>query len=132
MNKTLLAVIALLGLCAPARAQTLTNAQAVKIVVPYVTQCSTASVSTSTTEVTGNTSAANTTYGASAVKIVNQDTTNNVCCSENASVSCSVADVIAPSVAAPYNWTSWAVSVTQKWYCVAAAATAKILICRVK
>ncbi len=130
--KTLLVLVALLGLSISAHAQQLTNAQAVKIVVPYVTQCSTASISTTATEVTGNTSAINTTYGASAVKIANQDATNNLCCSENAGVSCSVADVIAASASAPYNWLSWAVSTTQKWYCVASASTAKALICRVK
>ncbi len=132
MKKTIIALVALIGLSVTAKAQSLTNAQAVKIVVPYVTQCSTASISTSTTEVTGNTASVATTYGASAVKIVNQDTTNNVCCSDNAGVSCSVGDVISASVSAPYNWLSWPVSTTQKWYCVASASTAKALICRVK
>lgn len=55
-------VVALLALAGSAHAQMQINAQAVKVIVPYQTTCSTAAVSTAPVEITGNTQVPSTSY----------------------------------------------------------------------
>lgn len=132
MKSFLCVLVALLGFCLPAKAQTTQATQPVKVSVPFVTDCSTVSFTTTAVDVTGNTTVASTTYAAFAVKVTNTGATNNICCSQSSGVTCSTGETIAASATAPYNWLSWGVSVTQKWYCASSASTTIGLVCRSK
>lgn len=134
MNKLIL-VAALLGLCVPARAQ-ITNAQAVKIVVPYKTVCSSVTIGTSPVEISGNTGVVSTTGGISAISVLNFDTANTVYCDDNSGVTSS-GNLIGWPIAyspttGPRAWQSWALSVMQPWYCVSSGANTSIMVCKVR
>lgn len=134
--KKMLAVFALLaGLAIPGRAQTMTNAQAVKVVIPYQTTCATASLTTTATDVTfGNSTTITSSAGINAVKVTNWDAAIAVNCSEGSGVTGSTGDQIAPQATAnaPLNYLSWNISTSQKWYCASASSTVKVTICRTK
>lgn len=93
----------------------------------YNTNCSQVSISSSTpTELTGN--LANQRAFVWGVKVSNLDATNNLCCSQNPAVSCSLGanhgEVVAASASAPYNFLSWIINTIQPWYCKTASSTA--------
>ncbi len=136
MRKSLLALVALIGLCVPARSQ-ITNAQAVKIVVPYKTSCSLVTVGTTATELTGNTTTISTTAGISAIKIVNLSSTANIYSSQSANVATSGSNTGDPlmeatSATAQPNWSEYGISVLQTWYAIASAASTSIIVCLVR
>ncbi len=119
-----------------AHAQTLTNAQAVKIVVPYMTTCSSATIGTAATEMTGNTASVKTTAGISSVKVSNLSGTATVCCASTSNVVCTPGSAyyiepIFPSSTQP-NSITWRISTTQKWYCAASAANTSVSLCLVR
>lgn len=136
MKNAMLAFIALIGLCGPARAQQLTNAQAVKIVVPYKTVCSSVTIGTTATEITGNTAVVSTTGGISAVAVLNFDTANTVYCSDNSGVASS-GNLIGWPIAytpttGPRAWQEWGLSTMQPWYCISSGANTSIQVCKVR
>lgn len=136
MRKTLFALGLILSLIPAVRAQQLTNAQAVKIVVPYKTACSSVTIGTAATEMTGNTSSAITTAGISALKVSNLSTTATVCCASANTVVCTVGnsnyiEPIFPSSAQP-NFDEWGISTMQPWYCAASAANTSLSVCLVR
>lgn len=136
MNKFILALIVMLGFCIPVQAQTLTNAQAVKLIVPYKTTCSSMTIGTSATEMTGNTAVVSTTAGISALKVSNLSSSASVCCSSANTVVCTVGssfyvEPIFPSAAQP-NFLNWAISTSQPWYCAASAANSPVSVCLVR
>lgn len=136
MKKIVFAALALISLCGSSKAaQPTISAQPVKVIVPTQTTCSSMTITTTPTEVTGNTTVISTTYGAFAVKVTNMDSSKNVCCSHSASVSCSgnlIGDVIAPTGAPPYYWSSWGISSMEPWYCVSSGANTSINVCLAK
>ncbi len=136
MKKTLLAVIALLGLCLPVRAQPLINAQSVKIVVPYKTTCSSTTINIAATEMTGNTAVISTTAGISALKVSNLSATATVCCASANTVICTVGnpfyvEPIFPSSVQP-NFDEWGISAMQPWYCAASSSGTSVSLCLVR
>lgn len=133
MKKILLALVALIAFSTRSVAQ-LTNAQAVKIVVPYKTTCSSVTIGTSATELTGNTTSITTTAGISAIKVVNLSTTATVYCSQNAAVASSgnsIGDPLFPSSGQPY-FLEWGISTAQGWSCVSSASNTSLIVCLVK
>lgn len=134
--KYLLLLAALFGFCGSASAQILTNAQAVKIIVPYKTTCSSVTIGTSATEITNNTAVSSTTAGISAVKVSNLSTTATVCCSHASTVVCTVGnsfytEPIFPS-GGQANFLNWGISTMQGWYCAASAANTSVSVCLVR
>ncbi len=132
MKKILFTLAALIGLCLPSGAQ-MTNAQSVKIVVPFTNTCSSVTIGVAATEITGNTSVSTTTAGISAIKVSNLSASATVCCSSSASIVCTAGDSnymepIFPSSAQP-NFLNWSISTAQKWYCAASAANTSISRC---
>lgn len=121
--------------CSAAHAATITNAQAVKIVTSYFTDCTkTAISSTTATEISSNTAVVNTTYATSSIAVQNLSATASICCADRANVACSGANqgwMIAPSSGQP-NFFSWSISTTQKWYCLASAVSTSAIVCRQK
>lgn len=134
--KKILLLIAALGLSISSQAATMTNAQAVKLVIPYQTTCSSMTISTTATDVSGNTTSITTTAGISNIAVLNWDTNNIVYCDEMSTVTSSgnaIGWPIAPSAATgPRNWMSWAISTTQQWYCIASGANTSIQVCKTK
>ena len=123
--KNLIAVLGLLlagGVAAPAGAEILSP-----------TSCSTQTVTSSTVlEVTGNTTVLGTTAGVDWVKVANQDTANDVFCSQDSAVAISglkIGDRVAHAAASPWNWLSWAIGKRQPWYCLAATASVVVMVC---
>lgn len=134
--KIMITLAALIAFSLPAKAQQITNAQAVKIVVPYKTVCSSVTIGTTATELTGNTSISTTTAGISALSVLSFDTANTVYCSDNSGVASS-GNLIGWPIAyspttGPRAWQSWALSTMQPWYCVASAANVSIEVCKVR
>lgn len=134
--KILIALIALIGLCGSVRAQQITNATAVKIVVPFKTTCSSTTIGTAAVEMTGNTTNVTTTAGISAVKVSNLSSTATVCCSSANTVVCTVGnsfyiEPIFPSSAQP-NFNEWGISTAQGWYCAASASNTSVSLCLVR
>lgn len=135
MKNILLIIAALISLSLPARAQIVVNAQAVKVIVPYQTTCSSVTIGTTPVEVTGNTAVPSTSYGAYSVKVENLNASNAVFCSQSASVASSgnlIGDDVAASAAAPYNFLAWLINPMQSWYCVSAGANTTIMVCKSK
>lgn len=133
MKNILIAALALISLSIPAKAQ-MTNAQAVKVVVPYKTTCSSQTISTSATEVSGNTTVITTTGGISRVKVTNLDSSASVCCSDSSSVATSgnsIGDCI-NGTTGQKNWLAWGISAIQPWYCIATTSNVSILVCKVR
>lgn len=117
-------------------AQQITNAQAVKVIVPYFTQCTKQTISPTTpTEITGNTSILSTTFGATAVQIFNLDTAATLFCSHDSAVAASGSHQgvsIAPAASAPFNWLSWGISTMQGWYCLSSSGSVSAMVCLTK
>ncbi len=135
MKNILMVLGVLLGLCSRSSAQ-MTNAQSVKIVVPYLTTCSSQTIGTSAVEMTGNTAVSSTTAGISAIKISNLSSSATVCCSSSDTVVCTVGssfyvEPIFPSSSQP-NFNAWGISTAQKWYCAASSANVSVSKCLVR
>lgn len=135
MKKSIFVLLAILGLCVPSRAQK-TNTQAVSLFVQYKTTCSSSTIGTTATELTGNTTIISTTAGISAIKVSNLSTTATVCCSHANTVVCTVgnsfySEPIFPSGGQP-NFLNWGISVLQGWYCAGSAAGVPISVCLVR
>ena len=133
MKNFIIVLVALIGLALPARAQ-MTNAQAVKIVVPYKTTCSSVTIGTSAVELTGNTTNPTTTAGISAIKVVNLSSSATVYSSHNSAVANSgnsIGDPLSPS-SGQANWAEYGISTFQGWYAVASASNVSIIVCLVR
>jgi len=131
------AAVLVLAFCSlPAAAATLTNAQAVKVVVPYTTSCSSVTIGVSAVEMTGNTANVTTTAGISAIKVSNLSASATVCCSDKSTIVCTVGNAnymepIFPSTVQPY-FDAWAISTSEPWYCAASAANTSVSACLVR
>lgn len=139
MRKTLLVIVALLGLSIPAKAQSITNAQAVWSAVKYQTTCSSTTVGLSAVEMTGNTSTHTTTGGISWIKITNANQFASVCCSSSTNVTCNTGalgdgDEIAKrtAITAQPNSLSWSISTMQQWFCIATLASTGVTVCKIR
>lgn len=137
MRTTFLAVVLMMIGGAAHATGPMTNAQAVRIVVPYTTHCASVTISNSTpTELTGNTSVSTTTAGISWVSVQNMSTTNTVYCSDNSSVSASgnnIGVIVQKyQLSETENQQDWNISTMQKWYCIASAANTSINVCTIK
>lgn len=136
--KTILLLVALIGLSLPARAQVMTNAQSVKVVVPYLTTCSSTTIAATAADVTGgNTSVSSTTAGISQIKVTNAHPTATICCGSSSGVTCNTGastdgEAIAPVSSGQRNFLSWGISTAQKWYCIATVATVGATVCKVR
>lgn len=96
-----------------------------KLRAAYNMTCTQVSISNSTpTEITGN--LVQPYPRVYAVKVSNLDTAANLCCSQDASVSCTSGthhgELVAPASAPPYNWLGWVIGVNQPWYCISNSA----------
>ena len=92
----------------------------------YNLSCSQVSISSgSSVEVTGNIK--NPRANVWDVNVANLNSSSNICCSQDPSVSCSAGNhfgaVVAPSASAPYNSLSWIINIIQPWYCVSGSAS---------
>ncbi len=136
MRKLIFVIVAMAGLVVPVKAQQLINAQAVKIVVPYKTSCSSVTIGTSATEISGNTTLLATTGGISAIAVLNLDTANTVYCSDNSGVTSSGNLIGWPisytPATGPRSWMEWGLSSMQPWYCVSSGANTSIEVCKVR
>lgn len=133
--KKILSVAVLMIMASNARAAVLTNAQAVKVVVPYQMTCSSMTLGASASEITGNTSISTSTAGISWVRVVNLDGSNTVYCSHSASVAASgnnIGEPISPSSSGPKYLIEWRISTGQPWYCIPSAANTSVIVCKLK
>lgn len=130
----------LMMLATGAQAQILTNAQAVKIVIPYnVVQTGNVSISNSAAvELTGNTSVGNTTKGYSGVAVLNWSTTQDIyCCFNNSACSTSSGanqgwPILRQPSGSNFNWQFFNIPTWETFYCIATAGgvTANVLLYR--
>lgn len=139
MKKLIALVVLMLGLAASARAQVITNAQPVWLATKFQTTCSSTTIGITSSELTGNTTAAQTTAGISQIKVANANISASVCCSTSTNVTCASGaatdgDEIArrTSATAQPNSLTWAISVTQKWFCIATAASTGVTVCKTR
>jgi len=137
MKSLALAILTVLAMSHGAKAQTMTNASPVKLVVPYQTTCSSVTLLSATpVELTGNTSVVTTSAGMSWVKVTNLDATATVFCSHSASVSASgsnIGDPVCSTTVNPHNnRQDWRISTSQKWYCVSTVNGSNIIKCLLK
>ncbi len=136
MKKLCLFLLMVAGLSISARAQSLTQAQPVKVIVPYQTTCSSATIGATPVEMTGNTTAANTSASIYTIKVENISQTNAVYCSQLATVASSgnsIGDLVA-AYSGTGAWPSqtWIINAFQPWYCVAAGANTSVMVCKQK
>ena len=110
----------------------LTNGGAFKQIVPYQMVCSSYTIGTSTSEITGNTIVSNTTAGVSWVRVRNLSASATVYCNGLPTVTASGAaagDPIAPYSSGEPNAVEYLISTMQPWYCIASAAGTPAIIC---
>lgn len=140
MKKILLALGALIAVVCPTHAQQATPpampATPVRSIVQFMTQCSSVTLSSTPTEMTGNSTSTVTSAGISTIKVVNLDTAIAVCCSDNPNVSCTAGnnnygDPISGS-SGQKNWISWPISIYQKWFCASASGAPSVIACKVR
>lgn len=125
--KKLLIIIAAILLAPSAKAVTLVAAQSVKVIVPWATVCSSAAITNTAADVTGNSATVPKYYAAA---VANTDTTANVCCSSDPNVTTSTGFCIGPSAAnTTYQFIEWTINPTQKWYCISSVASSKAILC---
>lgn len=133
MRKGLFALAAMIAFCVPSGAQNMTNAQSVKLVVPYKTSCSSVTINIAATEMTGNVASSTATAGISSIKVSNLSGSATVCCSSLSTVVCTAGhsfyiEPIFPSASQP-NFATWAISTAQPWYCAASSSNTSVSSC---
>jgi hypothetical protein len=131
MKKNILSLLALVGLCVSARAQqVLTNALAVKPIVPYSdTQVPNVSITSGTAvEITGNKSSPSTSAGLFGVMILNWSTSANIfCCPNDSACSASAGahqgfPILQQPSGGNYNWQYFSIPTWEPMYCIASAS----------
>lgn len=137
MKKTIFVLAALLSLAGSARAQVITNAQPVWSVVKYATTCSSTTIGITASELTSNTTSPANTGGISQIKVTNATLGSTICCGTASTVTCNTGastdgEAIAPVASGQRNFLSWAISLTQKFYCIATVASSGITLCKVR
>ncbi len=136
--KNIIFVFALmLRISGAAHAQVITNAQPVWSVVKYQTTCSSTTVGITAADLTSNTTSPANTGGISYIKVTNAHPSATICCGSSSGVTCGTGaatdgEAIAPVSSGQKNFLSWAISLTQKWYCISTVALTGATVCKVR
>lgn len=145
MKNTLLALVALIGLCGGAHAQSvaptvqLTNATAVKEVVPYYNFCSSTTVGTTVTELSGNVNISTATAGIYKLLIQNLSANTTEYFSSDFGVTSATATrtgfalyPLNSAFPALPNWMLFPISTMQPWYGVASSNGSPLQLCKIR
>lgn len=134
MKNTLLILVALIGLCIPARAQIHVDAQSVKTIVPNKMSCSSTTLATSATEITGNSAVLPlATPGVYEVLVMTLSSSATSYFSDNAAVATSgnlIGAPVYPVVSGQPAFVSFTINPTQLFYGVSGTAGQSVMICK--
>ncbi len=139
MKNTLFALVAIIGLCGSAHAQVAVKAQTEYQIVPNKMSCSSTTLSTTATDVTGNTGTLSfTSPGVYEIDVMTLSASATAYFSDNSAVAASGALIGAPvypvvtaaSAAVQPGFVQFVINPTQKFYGVSGTAGQSVMICK--